>query len=162
MTKTQCAKCKSEQEIGTNFCTDCGAKIMSVAKSMQSDVHRLVHDGLPENGIVIEKPKPISDHRSGIVKYDPHIIQSYADALYALADRIIWTQTAVGALIGGVVGYGIGNYAGGGGLVALLGAAFGGYVGYNRGQAKTFSLRLEAQLALCQVEIEHSTRHLRN
>jgi hypothetical protein len=46
-------------------------------------------------------------------------------------------------------------------MLGLLGLAAGGYMGRSRGLSKTFMLRLEAQLALCQVEIELNTRCLR-
>jgi hypothetical protein len=48
-------------------------------------------------------------------------------------------------------------------MLGLFGLAawVGGYMGRSRGLSKTFKLRLEAQLALCQVEIELNTRCLR-
>lgn len=95
---------------------------------------------------------------AGQVQYDPDVIQTFADALYRLADRIVIGSTLLGGVIGGLLGYAIGSNAGGGALVALLGAGVGGYLGYSRGMARTFQLRLEAQLALCQVEIEFNTR----
>lgn len=98
-----------------------------------------------------------------MVEYDPVVIQSFADGLYRAADRIVLFSTILGALFGGAVGFGLGlaMSSGGGAILALPGLVVGGFMGHSRGMSKTFQLRLEAQLALCQVEIEFNTRSLR-
>lgn len=107
-------------------------------------------------------PKPPVS--GGMVAYDPVVIQAFADALYRLADRIVLIYTIIGALLGGAFGMAVmATMDSGLGIVAvLLGLGIGGYIGHSRGLAKTFQLRLEAQLALCQVEIELNTRNLQH
>lgn len=101
-----------------------------------------------------------SQRPSGFVSYDPAVIQTYADALYRAADRIAFNSAIMGGAIGLAVGLGIGSVANAAPIGALGGAILGGYIGYSRAMARTFQLRLEAQLALCQVEIEMNTREL--
>lgn len=60
---------------------------------------------------------------------------------------------AVGGLLGAA---GAARGAAAGGFV--VGAAIGGAIGYFLGSLKANGLRLEAQLALCQVAIEKNTR----
>ncbi len=43
-------------------------------------------------------------------------------------------------------------------LPALVGAVIGGGIGYVVGQQRAFWFRLQAQLALCQAQIEENTR----
>ena len=92
-------------------------------------------------------------------KYDPTVIQRFADRLYEEANRIVYSYALVGFLIGG----------GGGGALGVsamstfvLPGLFGGAIlaglfamaGYARGNA----MRLQAQTALCQVQIESNSR----
>jgi hypothetical protein len=98
------------------------------------------------------------------VAYDPQIIRSFANALYRRADEIVLMSTIIGALIGAAFGFAVlAVLSSSVGMVAmLLGVVGGGYFGRRRGIAKTFQLRLEAQLALCQVELELNTRRFRD
>jgi hypothetical protein len=92
------------------------------------------------------------------VEYDPHVIRQYAAGLYsrALGEAVSWTIT-------GVVGGSIGLY-----ILARLGLlpfgllvfVVGCVVGYLTGSARAFALKLQAQIALCQVQIEENTRGL--
>ncbi|MEJ6011504.1 hypothetical protein [Novosphingobium aquae] len=100
----------------------------------------------------------MAQRTTGRVAYDPVVIQSYADALYRAADRIAFNSAIIGGLIGAAVGFAAGSAGRVGPIGGLIGAAIGGYIGYSRALARTFQLRLEAQLALCQVEIEMNTR----
>jgi hypothetical protein len=92
-------------------------------------------------------------------KYDPSVIQQFADRLYAQAARIVLVYAVFG-FTGGAVGGGIltnaaldsfliGAVFGGGLLGALFAVA---------AQTRAFALRLQAQTALCQVQIEMNTR----
>ena len=96
-----------------------------------------------------------------MVAYDSKVLYEFADRLYRQASRIVLSYTMVGALIGFLLGGGAAVAADvrdsamvAGIVVALLfGAA-----GFSMGQEKAFTLRLQAQTALCQARIEENTR----
>lgn len=89
-----------------------------------------------------------------MLSYDSSFIYQFAEKLYKQANGIIATYTILGVLIGGV-----GAYAGTQNpTVGLVGAVVVGAVGYFVGAQKAFSLKLQAQIALCQVKIEENTR----
>ena len=90
-------------------------------------------------------------------QYDPSIIQTFADRLYDQADKIVYSYGLLGFLVGGCVGAGIGFSMGTRDfsllpsvLVGAIAAAFAGAIGRQR----AFALRLQAQTALCQAQIE--------
>ena len=94
-------------------------------------------------------------------QYDPGIIAEFADRLYAQARSIIVTSTLLGALIGVFPGAAMAlssHDSTPGFLMALLGALILGPLGFAIGRARAFSLRLQAQTALCQAQIEVNTR----
>ncbi|NNM68869.1 MAG: hypothetical protein HKM00_02670 [Gallionella sp.] len=70
---------------------------------------------------------------------------------------IILTSTVFGVIIGTVVGA-VGAEAlkatGAIGMGAIIGAVGGGLFGFSRGKERAFKLKLEAQVALCQAQIE--------
>ncbi len=94
-------------------------------------------------------------------RYDPAVIQQFADQLYAQARLMVATYAVLGFLLGGLgmAGFGLTEMGGGspylpglvGGFVfaALLAAV---------GQSRAFDLRLRAQTALCQVQTEWNSR----
>ncbi len=94
-----------------------------------------------------------------MVRYDASIIQTMADKLYAQARfiEIVWALIGlvllggVGAAAGAAVDDSMTMIAGG------IGAVLGAIGGFNHGRAKAFTLRLTAQTALCQVQIEKNT-----
>lgn len=88
-----------------------------------------------------------------MVTYDEKVIQDFADSLYSRAEAIVAGYAIVGLLIG-LVG---GSILGGGSML-ILGAAIAGGIGYAIGVQKAFLLKLQAQLALCQVQIERNSR----
>ncbi len=90
-----------------------------------------------------------------MVQYDANIIYKFAQDLYRSARRIIITYTLVGAILGLVIGYLPTQSFG---LSALIGALLLGLIGYALGEQRAFHLRLQAQIALCQVKIEENTR----
>lgn len=90
-----------------------------------------------------------------MANYDSKIIYEMADKLYKKADSIIVTYTALGALILGALGI-LGMAAVG--ILPLITAVIGGIIGFVIGQEKAFELKLQAQVALCQVKIEENTR----
>jgi hypothetical protein len=112
--------------------------------------------------------------------YEPQILEEFADRLYKQAAEMI-SQAVVGGILGGLivgvlVGAGVGvaltalnhtpvasgdipSIVWSGGVVAgCLFAILGGVIGYFTGKEKAFELRLKAQQALCQLQIEKNTR----
>ena len=106
------------------------------------------------------------------VSYDAAVIQLFAQRLYTKANTIIVVSTIVGGIVGAVIGGAVGVfsprfiqiYAGMQRdpveiiqLFALVAGVIGALSGYSRGREKSFRLKLEAQVALCQVQIEKNT-----
>lgn len=89
-------------------------------------------------------------------EYDPELIQKLADKLYSQAKTAIWLSTLVGFIAGGSIGFSASH---GSGVGAIIGIVLGAVVGYIIGQSRAFSLRVQAQIALCQRQIELNTRH---
>lgn len=100
------------------------------------------------------------------MNYDPQIIVQFAAHLYARAAEIIRSYTLLGIFLGlffggaaaGAVGAAMREPGLMGLIGAVVGAVLGGYAGYGTGQEKAFSLKLQAQTSLCQVQIEANTR----
>ena len=90
--------------------------------------------------------------RPSDTEYDPKIIGKFADQLYRRANFIVLIWTVLGAVVGGIM---LSVWMHGFGLVGLV---VGGLLGYLEGQSRSFLLRLQAQLALCSVQIELNTR----
>lgn len=103
-----------------------------------------------------------------MTQYDPSIIQSFANGLYAQADALershAITYGALGCLLGALGGYffGVAIINDWGALLALPVAAAAAVAGAKHGaevgRRKGFGLRLRAQTALCQVQIELNGR----
>jgi hypothetical protein len=92
-------------------------------------------------------------------KYDPSIIQSFADRLYRQADQIVLLYGVAGLFLGSGIGAALGltNPERGSAAPALfLGGAFCAVFAVV-GRARSFALRLQAQTALCQAQIERNT-----
>ena len=95
-----------------------------------------------------------------LVSYDAALINEFAQRLYSQAASIIFISTFLGVLIGALLGVGGASAAKSQGVIgvaAIIGAILGGFVGFSRGRERAFKLKLEAQVALCQVEIEKNT-----
>lgn len=88
-----------------------------------------------------------------MTEYDAAVIQRFADALYRQAGSILVTYALIGGLLGLVAG---GLLSGS--VTAVLGGAVCGAIGASIGRQRGFTLRLQAQTALCQVQIERNTR----
>lgn len=94
-----------------------------------------------------------------MVSYDAAVIQEFADTLYSDAKTIAVRFTLFGFVFGIGIGYAIANGLGiDGTKTGMVVAVAGGVLGYMHGQTKAFALRLQAQQALCQVEVEKNTR----
>ena len=91
-----------------------------------------------------------------MIDYQPNVIEEHARHLYRRATAIILAYALAGFMGGGVAGYALLDETG----TALMVALFSCLIGVAAGQARSFQLRLEAQLALCQMRIEQHTLHL--
>jgi hypothetical protein len=91
------------------------------------------------------------------MEYDNKVIEQFADKLYKRANSTIATYTVLGLLIGLFVGAAIFTSTKSG-LFFLLSLLIFGVIGYAIGSDKAFLLKLQAQLALCQVKIEANTK----
>jgi len=98
---------------------------------------------------------------SGGVPYDPSVIRRHANALYSSADMTVVVHVilglALGGLVGGFVAFIARDYVA---LSTMFCALVGAGIGWFFGDSAAFKLRLQAQLALCQVQIELNTRTL--
>ena len=86
------------------------------------------------------------------MQYDPKVIMEFAERLYARANSIIISYTIIGIIIGGA-----GGMVSGKGVVAAIAAVIVGAIGYYMGREKAFQYKLQAQTALCQIQIEKNT-----
>jgi hypothetical protein len=95
------------------------------------------------------------------VKYDSQLIQTFADRLYAESDRSVMQSTVVATMVGVIAGYVIAAVT----RVPTVGfvlvcAVVAGGMGYVRGREKAFTLRWQAQQALCLMHTERNTRFI--
>lgn len=95
------------------------------------------------------------------IDYDPEVIHSFANALYAQASKLIFTYFLIGFIVGGAIGYFLGAAASPGSeiLVALVGGVIVGLLGASAARTKAFLLKLQAQQVLCQLSIEKNTKN---
>jgi hypothetical protein len=99
------------------------------------------------------------------VDFDPDVIEQFAHSLYRRAAAASKVSMVVGIALGGMFGAIPLTSAGAHwpvphalGYFTLLGAAIvGGYLGHLVGEARAFGYKLQAQSALCQVEIQRNT-----
>ena len=101
--------------------------------------------------------------------YDGHVLQEFAEGLYRFARWIEWKWMFIGAMLGVAGGIGAGpilNSLTGPRnqmdpeIFATVGLAGGLMFGYMRGWGLGIKLRLEAQTALCQLQIERNTARI--
>lgn len=96
--------------------------------------------------------------------YDPSIIEKYAAHLYERGENIIWKWGCIGMLLGALCAGFVArtvlptqNSIWGIAMLAA-GVVIGLFVGRSIGTDRAFHLFLQAQTALCQVQIERNTR----
>lgn len=93
-----------------------------------------------------------------MVAYDVAVIEKFAAKLYAEASRVV----AWSFILFGILGaFGLAALYGGQVRQPFLywfGVLFCACIGGAVGQARSFHLRLQAQMALCQAQIERNTR----
>jgi hypothetical protein len=97
------------------------------------------------------------------VAYDESVIHEFAVRLYNRAARIVVTCAVLGLLIGIGVAFPIASTpaihgSSNGNAVYVLLALLGAVGGWAIGTDRAFALRLLAQTALCQAQIERNTR----
>ena len=93
--------------------------------------------------------------------YNPLIIQSFADRLYAQAGAIVLRSVLLGVLLGvGVCAVGVLVGPSELVLVGVVVTVLGAIVGWLVGDSRAYLLRLQAQQALCLLQIEINTRGL--
>ena len=94
------------------------------------------------------------------MEYDPVIIKTFAKKLYSMARSILVSYSVLGAILGVVAGGVLGDAVGSSSssMFYIVGLVIGGVFGYALATSKAFRLKLEAQIALAQVQIEENTR----
>ncbi len=94
-----------------------------------------------------------------MTQYDPTILQTFANRLYARANSIIAAYALFGIVLGSIGGWYVSTLTSGSGplVIALLAILFGA-MGYTIGSGRAFMLKFQAQQALCQRQIEANTR----
>ena len=100
------------------------------------------------------------------IDYDPHVIEAFAESLYRKAGAARRGSTVVGIVLGGAFG-GVPLTSLGaawpipqsfGFATLMVGAVVGALIGHVIGDARAFGYKLQAQAALCQVEIQRNTQ----
>lgn len=93
------------------------------------------------------------------IKYQPEVVQQYADKLYAKARGVAARYAlAVGVVCGGLLAFILSRTEDVAGIGFVVGFGAGAVVGAIFGWEKAFAFRLTAQLALCQLQTEINTR----
>lgn len=90
------------------------------------------------------------------MEYDKKILLEFADRLYKRARSIVVFYSIVGAFVGLILGAWVGVVVKHPVMILvcfILGIVFGFVFGTN----KAFQLKLQAQLTMCQVQIEENT-----
>ena len=97
--------------------------------------------------------------------YDPSVIGSMADHMYARAANLVVRYSIVGVVLGLILGYIAGVFAyrqlGSGDyslIIAVVLGLLGGIEGFAMGRSSALILRFQAQQALVMAEIERNTR----
>jgi hypothetical protein len=100
------------------------------------------------------------------VDYDPQVIEQFAESLYRKAMSSQRGSVVVGLVLGAVFGgipltslcesWPIPSSFGFATLI--VGSIAGGIIGFVIGDARSFGYKLQAQAALCQVEIQRNTQ----
>lgn len=88
-----------------------------------------------------------------MITYDPEVIRTFAQRFYERAALLVFMYTAAGMVIGATAG----KFSFGTTGMWVTGAV-AGVVGLLLGTQRAFLLKLEAQMALCQLAIEANTR----
>jgi F0F1-type ATP synthase assembly protein I len=90
--------------------------------------------------------------------YDPTLLRTLADKLNAQARTAVVVGIIAGAITGGLFGFAASLIFMTSHSYLVPGAVVGAVLGVFAGRRKAQALRLQAQMALCQVQIEENTR----
>ncbi len=95
-----------------------------------------------------------------MVEYDVELIKEFSRRLYAQSKATTMRHFFIGIFFGVIVFGAISDalLASFDALIIAIGAMIGGVMGYGSGQNRSFELKMQAQQALCQVRIEENTR----
>ena len=99
-----------------------------------------------------------------MVQYDPAVIKEFAERMYRRANRLAIGYAIRGFILVASLGWFVFTLVNRGRLNSTdfilfgIAGALGAVVGWPIGRERGFKLRLEAQLALCQLAIEGNTR----
>lgn len=99
-----------------------------------------------------------------MVQYDEKIIETFAEELYREAASLVRNSTLkwsfLGFMAGGIGGAAAGNWENSTNalIAAVFVGAICGAIGYSLAKRRVFILKLQAQTALCQAQIERNTR----
>jgi len=95
-----------------------------------------------------------------VSEYDPQVIKEFSRRMYAQTKSIVLYHLFLGILMGLISFSVISNLLTGDldFLIVALGVMIGGVMGFGAGQSRSFELKLQAQNALCQAQIEENTR----
>jgi hypothetical protein len=101
---------------------------------------------------------------TSLPSYDPRVIEQFAENLYRKASAFVLGSVVVGAALGAAFGAipltslgeswpipSIFGFA-----TLLAGGVFGAVIGYVIGDTRSFGYRLQAQSALCQLQVERN------
>lgn len=96
--------------------------------------------------------------------YDPRVIEQFAENLYRKASAFVVGSVVIGAALGAAFGAipltslgdswpvpSVFGFA-----TLLIGGIFGAVIGYVIGDTRSFGYRLQAQSALCQLQVERN------
>jgi outer membrane biosynthesis protein TonB len=97
--------------------------------------------------------------------YEPRVIEQFAEKLYRKASAFVMGSVVVGGALGAAFGSVPLTSLGEawpvpsmfGFVTLLLGGIFGAVIGYVIGDTRSFGYRLQAQSALCQLQLERNT-----
>ena len=96
-----------------------------------------------------------------MVEYDPQVIQDYADGLYKQSKSITTCYFFIGIFAAIIIFSKISEILMGefDFLIVAIGVFIGGVMGLFAGKNRSMEMQLEAQQALCQVQIQKNTKH---
>jgi hypothetical protein len=142
-----CTQCGATNNAQSRVCIRCGEMVAETAPPPSP-----FQPAPAPSAAMAAAPAP----EPAIIAYDAHVIRIYARHLYNNARAITITTTLFFLLFGGGGGY----LFSGDISPAIIGAIVLGAIGYWLGLGFGFRLKLQAQVALCQVKIEENTRAL--
>jgi len=96
------------------------------------------------------------------VAYDVALIQSLANRMYSQSRTVVVKYTIIGAVLFSLIFYIAASIEQNSSLAPTkslgVGLLIGVVLGFMLGQRRSYQFKMEAQLALCQVQIERNTR----